>query len=229
MASPPRRGGNDQTRTLLLIAALMAIVAVLAVVVVLVVGGGDDDDTAADVDPFRPVSVSGDPLPELSREIQAGDLDDPAVGQSVPVVSGTDYEGNATTIDPATDGPTMVVLLAHWCPHCNAEIPVLNEWRDSRQIPDGLNIVGVSTGASADAPHFPPDEWLREMDWQWPVLADDQPEAGSPPPAMGAYGGTSYPTMVFVDADGRVVERLSGEVPVDVLTPIVDELVTGSS
>ena len=27
---------------------------------------------------------------------------------------------------PATDGPMMVVFLAHWCPHCNAEIPVLN-------------------------------------------------------------------------------------------------------
>jgi hypothetical protein len=68
------------------------------------------------------------------------------------------------------------------------------------------------------------------MGWPWPVLADDRaPDADSSPPAMGAYGGTSYPTMVFVDADGRVVERLSGEVPVDVLTPIVDELVTGSS
>ena len=32
----------------------------------------------------------------------------------------------------------MVVFLAHWCPHCNAEIPVLNEWRDSGEIPDGL-------------------------------------------------------------------------------------------
>ena len=175
------------------------------------------------------MSVSGDPLPELSREIQDGDLDDPAVGQPVPVVSGVDYEGNATIIDPATDGPTMVVLLAHWCPHCNAEIPVLNEWRDSGEIPDGLNIVGVSTGSSPDAPNFPPDEWLVEMDWQWPVLADDAPpDAESPPPAMGAYGGTSYPTLVFVDAAGQVVERLSGEVPIDVIAPIADELVAGS-
>lgn len=227
MAPPARRRSDDPTRTLLLIAALVAIVAVLAVVVVLVVGGDDND--SADVNPFRPVSVSGDPLPELSREIQDGALDDPAVGQPVPVVSGVDYEGNATIIDPATDGPTMVVLLAHWCPHCNAEIPMLNEWRDSGEIPDGLNIVGVSTGSSPDAPHFPPDEWLVEMDWQWPVLADDAPpDAESPPPAMGAYGGTSYPTLVFVDAAGQVVERLSGEVPIDVIAPIADELVAGS-
>jgi hypothetical protein len=79
----------------------------------------------------------------------------------------------------------MVVLLAHWCPHCNAEIPVLNEWRDSGEVPDGLNIVGVSTAVSADAPNYPPNEWLQEMDWRWPVLADDRaPDADSPPPAM---------------------------------------------
>ncbi len=229
MAPPARRRADDSTRTLLVIAGLVAIVAVLAVIVVVVVGVGDDDD-AGDVNPYRPVSVSGDPLPEFSQEIREGGLDDPAVGQPVPLVSGVDYEGNVTMIDPATDGPTMVVLLAHWCPHCNAEIPVLNEWRDSGEIPDGLNIVGVSTGASADAPNFPPDEWLVDKDWQWPVLADDAaPDAESPPPAMGAYGGTSYPTLVFVDAEGLVQQRLSGEVPIEVIAPIAEQLVAGSS
>jgi thiol-disulfide isomerase/thioredoxin len=229
--APPQRG-NDPTRTLLLIAALVAVVAVIGVAVVLVVGtGGDDDeDTASSVEPFRPVTVTGDPLPDFTREIQAGDIDDPAVGQPVPVVAGTDYDGNEITIDPATDGPTMVVLLAHWCPHCNAEIPVLNEWRDSGGVPDGLNIVGVSTGASPDLPNYPPDEWLVDMDWQWPVLADDVPPSdGAPPPAMAAYGGTSYPTLVFVDSDGTVVERVSGELPIDELAPIVDDLVASSS
>ena len=187
--------------------------------------GGVDDGTDR-VDPFhRPVSVIGDPLPELSAEIQFGGVDDPAIGLQVPVVSGVDYEGNEIAIDPASDGPTMVVLLAHWCPHCDAEIPVLDEWRDAGEIPDGLNIVGVSTGVSADAPNYPPDEWLQEMDWQWPVLADDRaPDADSPAPAMGAYGGTSYPTFVIVDADGRVRQRLTGAVPIDDLAPIVDDL-----
>ncbi len=176
-------------------------------------------------DPFRPVSVSGDPLPEFT-----GDDPDPAVGQQVPVVSGTDYAGNAVTIDPAQDGPTMIVILAHWCPHCNAEVPVLNDWRDSGEIPEGLDIVGVSTGVSADRPNFPPDEWLVDVDWQWPVLADDEsPDAETPPPAMGAYGGTSYPTLIFVDGDGRVQQRLSGEVPIDVIAPIADELVDSST
>ena len=227
MAAQPR--GNDQTRTLLLIAAVVGVIAVLGVVVALVVGGGDDDggdDGGADM--YRPVTVDGETLTPFTEEMRVGQIDDPAVGEAVPVVSGVDYDGNEITIDPATDGPTMVVLLAHWCPHCNAEIPVLNEWRDSGDIPDDLNIVGVSTGVSSDAPNYPPDEWLVEKDWQWPVLADDRsPNEESPPPAMGAYGGTSYPTMVLIDGDGRVRQRLSGEVPIDVLAPLVDDLVAG--
>jgi cytochrome c biogenesis protein CcmG, thiol:disulfide interchange protein DsbE len=229
MASPRRAA--DQTRTLLIVAVIVAVVAVVGVVVALVVSGGEDDnESAAELEPFRPVSVAGDPLPEFTPEMRAGEVDDTAVGQQVPVVSGVDYAGNEITVDPATDGPTMIVLLAHWCPHCNAEIPVLNDWRDSGDIPDGLNIVGVSTGVEPDAPNFPPDEWLEDRDWQWPVLADDRPpDAESPAPAMAAYGGTSYPTLVLVDGDGAVVQRLSGELPIDVIQPLVDDLVAGTA
>ncbi len=64
---------------------------------------------------FKPVVVVGDPLPEFSEEIQQGSPDT-ALCTPAPVVSGYDYAGNEITIDPATQGPTMVVLLAHWCP-----------------------------------------------------------------------------------------------------------------
>ena len=182
-----------------------------------------------DDDIYKPVAVEGEALPPFSPEVRSGEQPDTAWCRDAPIVAGYDYAGNRVTIDPATDGPTMVVLLAHWCPHCNAEIPVLNEWRDSGGVPEGLNIVGVSTGVSADAPNYPPDEWLTSMDWQWPVLVDDEaPDAESPPPAMGAYGGTSYPTLVFIDADGLVRQRLSGEVPVDLFAPIAEALVAES-
>ena len=113
-----------------------------------------------DDDIYKPVAVEGEALPPFSPEVRSGEQPDTAWCRGAPIVAGYDYAGNRVTIDPATDGPTMVVLLAHWCPHCNAEIPVLNEWRDSGGVPEGLNIVGVSTGVSPDAPNYPPDEWL---------------------------------------------------------------------
>ena len=77
---------------------------------------------------------------------------------------GKDYDGNPVTITPGEDGPLMLVFLAHWCPHCNAEIPVLQEWEASGAIPEDLSIVGVSTAVVRDRPNYPPG---RVADRRW--------------------------------------------------------------
>lgn len=182
-----------------------------------------------DDDIFKPIAVRGSALAEFSQEIQQG-APDIALCEPAPVVSGYDYAGEEITIDPANDGPTMVVLLAHWCPHCNREIPVLNEWRDAGEVPDNLNIVGVSTGVDPDATNFPPDDWLEAMDWQWSVLADSDPGADDPDDdvvesAFRAYGGTSFPTMLLFGSDGRLLARFSGEAPAEVTAARVDDAI----
>src|SRR5690606_6556929 len=105
--------------------------------------GADEPDPLAPFpadDLLKPVRVIGDPLP-ASGGPTAGDDVDEALCRDAPIVEGYDYGGDVVTIDPASDGPTMVVLLAHWCPHCNNEIPVLNAWRDSGEMPEVLNVV----------------------------------------------------------------------------------------
>ena len=67
----------------------------------------------------------------------------------------------------------MVVFLAHWCPHCNAESRCSSEWAAIGRHPGRPEIVGVSTAVSAERPNYPPDEWLADKGWDWPVLADD--------------------------------------------------------
>jgi thiol-disulfide isomerase/thioredoxin len=218
-------------RTALVIGAVIVLIGVLAIAAILLAGGDDDDDAASDVssspgataeagagagaggaagpiDPFEAaVEVTGDNLAPLEDP-----SNDPAIGVAAPALSGTNYAGEPVELRPGSDGPTMVVFLAHWCPHCNDEIPVLNEWRDSGAIPENLRIVGVSTAVSDERPNFPPGEWLVEKDWQWDVLAD-----GSDARAMDAYGVTGFPFFVMLDADGNVVARGSGEQPIEVL------------
>ena len=239
MAPPPRRGSNDQTRTLLLIAAVVAVVAVLGVVVALVVGGGDDDERRgrASVEPvptrcrrraanrpaatFKPVR-SGD-VPTLDDPCRS---DRPVSGAS----SGYDYDGNETTIDPATDGPTMVVLLAHWCPHCNAEIPVLNEWRDSGEIPDGPEHRRREHWGVAGRPELPARRVARR---EGLAVAGARrrrpPDADSPPRRWAPTAARRTRRWCSSTPTGWCVERLSGEVPIDVIAPLADELVAGSS
>lgn len=188
-------------------------------------GVGDTGDTAdggelPELPPelqaeLRPVEVSGAALPRLTSSDDDAIPDDPAVGSPAPVLVGQDFDDATVRIDAAQDGPTMVVFLAHWCPHCNNEIPVLNEWRDSGQIPADLRIVGVSTAVSDQRPNYPPSEWLVEKDWQWDVIADSPDQR-----AMDAYGVTGFPFFTLLDADGNVVQRGSGEIPLEGLNQL---------
>lgn len=211
---------STRSRTPLVLGIVLAVVAVAAIAAVALTGGGDDgDDTASTVPPASDggpatVEVAGAPLP------QGEGASDPAIGTAAPALTGTDYSGAPVAITPGADGPMMVVFLAHWCPHCNNEIPVLQEWEAEGGIPEGLQIVGVSTAVAADRPNYPPGEWLVEKGWEWPVLADDGELT-----AANAYGLTAFPFLTFIDADGNVTARASGELPITELQALADATV----
>ena len=143
---------------------------------------------------------------------------DPAVGTAAPVVTGEDFDGNPITLGGEQSNATMLVFLAHWCPHCNNEVPRILEVNSNGGIPADLDVIGISTGANEGAPNWPPSEWVVDMGWLWPTMADDVEQT-----AMNAFGGTSYPTMMILDADGNVVARTSGEMSVDDLTAWISD------
>jgi cytochrome c biogenesis protein CcmG, thiol:disulfide interchange protein DsbE len=197
-----------------------AAVALVALAAVVLTRGGDDTDESSSTVPATSggevaVEVTGSALPPLEDPAA-----DPAVGAAAPGLSGADYAGNAVAIEPGTDGPMLVVVLAHWCPHCNNEIPVLQQWEEQGGIPEDLQVVGVSTAVSPDRPNYPPGEWLAEKGWAWPVLADDDALT-----AANAYGVTAFPFLTFIDADGNVTARASGELPIETLQQLADAAV----
>ncbi len=153
-----------------------------------------------------PVDVIGTPLPSL-----VADGADTGIGASAPALVGVDYEGTPVRLDAAADGPTLVVFLAHWCPHCNDEIPVLNELRDDGRFPEGLNIVAVSTAVNPDQPNFPPGEWLVDKDWTYPVIADGVDMVARSFIAADAFGVSGFPFIALLDGDGVLVDRWSGQ------------------
>jgi thiol-disulfide isomerase/thioredoxin len=104
----------------------------------------------------------------------------------------------------------LVVFLAHWCPHCNAEIPRLIEWKDSGAMPGDLEVIGVSTGARDDAPNWPPSQWVVDKAWPWPVMADSEDQG-----AALAFGVSGYPGLILLNGDGKVLARRSGEASIE--------------
>ena len=189
-------------------AALVLILAVAAIVS----SGGSDGGTKspAGVEETRPVTVSGAALPEY----EPGGGADPAVGQTIPEVTGQSFDGSPVEI--RNDGRAkLIVFVAHWCPHCQKEIPLLADYLDSNSLPGGVDLYTVSTGVGSNKPNYPPSAWLEKEGWTVKTLADS--EDGK---AAEAFGLSAYPYFVAADASGKVMVRTSGEISTGVFADL---------
>ena len=174
------------------------------------------DNSSSSAAETQPVTVEGAALPAPP---EAGE--DLAIGMKVPTLRGFRFDGSPIDIVP--DGRAkMVVFLAHWCPHCNNEIPVLQGWAAAGGVPAELDIVGVSTAVNSQRENFPPSQWLIDSEWSWPMLADSVNSD-----AAVAYGIGGFPSFVIVGADGTVKVRSSGELPVADLDALVKAALAG--
>jgi thiol-disulfide isomerase/thioredoxin len=181
----------------------VGVVVVLGIVAIaLSVGSGGGDSSGGNDAQFGTPEVSGEPLSRYAAGSQ-----DPAVGEMAPTVRGENFAGEPTAIEPGR--PRMVVFLAHWCPHCNAEAPRLAAFIADPGIPDDVDLTIVPTGSSPEAEFWPPSEWLDDVGLgEVETLVDDEDQT-----VATAYGLSAYPFIVTLDADGRVVRRVSGEQP----------------
>jgi cytochrome c biogenesis protein CcmG, thiol:disulfide interchange protein DsbE len=167
-----------------------------------------------DIDPsvaFGDVTVEGQPLPFLADPTTA----DPALGFSVPTVTGTDFDGNSHTVGP--DGrPKILIFLAHWCPHCQAEVPEVQAWIDQGGLPAEVDMYSFTVLTEHVRPNWPPEEWLEEEGWTPPVIMDDEEQS-----VVTAYGMRGTPFYVVLDGENNNLGRFSGQVGVPGLEAMV--------
>lgn len=159
---------------------------------------------------FGDPTVEGDPLPRTAAGAQ-----DVAIGLTAPTVTGADWNGNPVSIEP--DGtPKIILFLAHWCPHCQREVPVVQEWIDAGNLPDDVELISVATSTDPSAVNWPPQEWLEEEGWTSPVIMDD--EIGT---IAGNYGMSGTPFYVVLDGENTNLIRASGEIGTQGLDQLV--------
>ena len=130
---------------------------------------------------------------------------DPMVGTVIPSVTGQQFDGKQLTI--AADGkPHIIMVVAHWCPHCQAEVPRIQGWLNASGMPADVELVTVATSNDPAKGNFPASDWLRAQKWSVPTIVDDkQNQAGM------AFGVSGFPYFLVTDAQGKVVYRTSGE------------------
>jgi hypothetical protein len=74
-------------------------------------------------------------------------------------------------------------------------------------MPTDADLTIVPTGSDSRAPNWPPSQWVKDMHLQnVQTLVDDKSQK-----AARAYGLPAYPFIVLLDADGKVIDRRSGE------------------
>ncbi len=215
--TPRRQQLLETKRPFPLIPVVIAgiVVLVLAAILAVVLAGRDGGGSSGE--PARvPVKVTGQALAAYPEG--GGGGTDPAVGVAIPTVNGVTFDNSPMSIGPS-DGPMVVIFLAHWCPHCQAEVPRIQDWLNAGGLPTGVKLVSVATSTSSTQPNYPPSAWLKRENWSPPVLVDDAKST-----ALQAFGMSSFPAFVFVDGSGKVVVRTTGEIAIDQLQAIVQQL-----
>jgi peroxiredoxin len=131
------------------------------------------------------------------------------VGTAAPDLTWT-LDGKAGSLAGERGHPTLLVFFATWCPHCQAEVAVLNRIQD-RFAAQGLEVLGVSAspvGIDGRAPASLGDTelFVQRHGARYPHLYDAAVVGGQ------RYGVRGFPALYLVDGEGVVRFAASGEV-----------------
>ncbi len=194
------------------------LILVAAVAAIVLTSGSGDGEPASTPPPSAstgPVASEGAPvIAGTSLPVFETTAGDPAIGLAIPTVQGTDFDGQPVSIE-ANGRPKVILFLAHWCNHCQTEVPLVQEWLDAGGAPEDVDLISVATSIDQSLPNYPPEDWLDREGWTLPVIVD---RAGT---VSTAYGLSAFPFWVFVGADGTVTGRLTGELPIADLETIM--------
>ena len=126
-----------------------------------------------------------------------------ALGEPAPEVTLTDFEGESFSLQDYEGRPVVMNFWASWCPFCAAEMPDFEKVH--RSVSEDVTFLGIDQcescqGGSRDAA----ERLARETGVSYRLAEDPN---GS---VFVAFGGSSMPTTIFIDANGRVVENVGG-------------------
>jgi len=110
------------------------------------------------------------------------------------------------------------MVWAHWCPYCQGELPLLEEWypANSSRFPD-VEFVTVTT-AIDETRGNPLQSYLDNEQFPFPVIVDETGEIA------GKFGTTAFPFWVVTDASGTVLLRVAGAMDITNVDQIFTQL-----
>ncbi|WP_162602544.1 TlpA family protein disulfide reductase [Nocardioides daejeonensis] len=142
--------------------------------------------------------------PELRDAKAATDLPDCAPGagshgdSTLPAITLPCLGGGADVNVSTLRGPMVINLWASWCPPCRRELPIYEKFFQKHG--DQVAVLGIDFN---DAQPGAALELARETGISYPQLADPNTDLALAGPLPNFPG---LPAMIFIDADGSVVD-----------------------
>jgi len=153
------------------------------------------------------VEILGEPVPA-----------DTEIGYLAPSFKAQLNNGSELlTVNPADGTVRLIGFFAHWCPHCQREVPRVSKWLEENGVPTQIEILAVSTAVREGTPNYPPSEWFTLERWPTDIFVDNEESD-----LATAYGLAGFPYWVVIDASGVVVHRSSGELTEEQFGYLVD-------
>ncbi len=130
----------------------------------------------------------------------------PVAGSAIPDFSVKAKDGTMLNKAGIVGKPTVVVFFASWCPHCQAEAPLLKQV--AADNPDvQVIMMGVYSRESAD------DIYGFTQKYNLPFTAYTDPSVNDAGKAAAVWGIYQYPTIYAVDKSGTIRDTITGEAP----------------
>lgn len=196
-------GVPDKSSNKIFLLAIVGVLIIGALAVAFIASGRKSAISGA---PTAEISIKGDPVSPMPDKVSLTDPStEPSYGKVAPELTGTNFNGDPVTLKP--DGRYKAVyFVAHWCPHCQKEVPLVAQLISEGKVPANMDIYAVSTSVRPEAGNYPPQVWLNNVKLKANILRDDTAST-----ALQAYGGGGFPYVIYLDGQDRVIARTSGE------------------
>ncbi|MBO8141701.1 MAG: redoxin domain-containing protein [Firmicutes bacterium] len=145
--------------------------------------------------------------------VESRDSGPAEIGRPAPDFALYDLNGRVVRLsDFRGKKPVFVNFWATWCPPCRREMPAMEELLARRG--EEVAILAVNYREPRDQV----DDFMKELALTFPALLDVRGDVAH------RYDVWSYPTSVFIDADGIIRGRFIGELSPAMMDDFIDAL-----
>ena len=129
-----------------------------------------------------------------------------------------DKEGNPVQFSDFVGKPIVLNFWASWCGPCKSEMPDFNKKYEELNGEVTFLMINATDGVRETVEKA--DTYVTEQGFTFPVFFDAKYDA------IGVYGITSFPTTIFIDAEGNFITYAIGAIDQKTLQIGIDMIYT---